>query len=86
MLYIFYCINIIIIISFLPFSSHALTGSPALTGTGTIVVNIDDVNDNKPAFALSQHFISIPEDAPTGTDVLLVSCSDPDAGLNGVVR
>ncbi|XP_075056154.1 protocadherin Fat 4 [Mixophyes fleayi] len=62
------------------------SGSPALTGTGTITVNIDDVNDNKPAFALSQHFISIPEDTPTGTDVLLVSCSDPDAGLNGVVR
>lgn len=62
------------------------SGSPALTGTGTITVNVDDVNDNKPAFALNQHFISISEDAPTGTDVLLLNCSDPDAGLNGVVR
>ncbi|XP_068136139.1 protocadherin Fat 4 [Hyperolius riggenbachi] len=62
------------------------SGSPALTGTGTVTVNVDDVNDNKPTFALKQHFISISEDAPTGTYVLLVNCSDPDAGLNGVVR
>lgn len=63
-----------------------IIGSPALTGTGTITVNVDDINDNKPAFALNQHFISISEDVPTGTDVLLLNCSDPDAGLNGVVR
>ncbi|XP_053317380.1 protocadherin Fat 4 [Spea bombifrons] len=62
------------------------SGNPALTGTGTITVNVDDINDNKPLFALSQHFITIPEDAPTGTDILLVNCSDPDAGVNGVIR
>ncbi|CAH2300904.1 protocadherin Fat 4 [Pelobates cultripes] len=62
------------------------SGSPSLTGTGTITVNVDDINDNKPSFALNRHIISIPEDAPTGTDILLVNCSDPDAGLNGVIR
>ncbi|KAG8454113.1 hypothetical protein GDO86_000669 [Hymenochirus boettgeri] len=61
-------------------------GSPALTGTGTIMVQVDDVNDNKPTFALNHHFITILESAPTGTDILLVNCSDPDAGQNGVIR
>uniref|UniRef100_A0A2K5L1M1 Protocadherin Fat 4 n=1 Tax=Cercocebus atys TaxID=9531 RepID=A0A2K5L1M1_CERAT len=61
-------------------------GSPALTGTGTISVIVDDVNDNVPTFASKAYFTTIPEDAPTGTDVLLVNASDADASTNAVVR
>ncbi|XP_021794476.2 protocadherin Fat 4 isoform X3 [Papio anubis] len=60
-------------------------GSPALTGTGTISVIVDDVNDNVPTFASKAYFTTIPEDAPTGTDVLLVNASDADASTNAVV-
>ncbi|XP_036985754.2 protocadherin Fat 4 isoform X1 [Artibeus jamaicensis] len=61
------------------------SGSPALTGTGTINVIVDDVNDNVPTFASKLYLTTIPEDAPTGTDVLLVSASDADASTNAVI-
>ncbi|XP_008579220.1 PREDICTED: LOW QUALITY PROTEIN: protocadherin Fat 4-like [Galeopterus variegatus] len=61
-------------------------GYPALTGTGTINVIVDDVNDNVPTFASKMYFTTIPEDAPTGTDVLLVNASDADASTNAVIR
>ncbi|KAI1238644.1 hypothetical protein IHE44_0013382 [Lamprotornis superbus] len=60
-------------------------GSPALTGTGTIAVTVDDVNDNVPTFALHMYFATVPEDAPTGTDILLVNSSDADASTNAVI-
>ncbi|KAH0615969.1 hypothetical protein JD844_026665, partial [Phrynosoma platyrhinos] len=62
------------------------SGSPALTGTGTIAVKVDDVNDNVPKFAFNMYSKTIPEDAPTGTDVLLVNSSDADASVNAIIR
>ncbi|XP_025729766.2 protocadherin Fat 4 [Callorhinus ursinus] len=61
------------------------SGSPALTGTGTISVIVDDINDNVPTFASKMYFTTISEDAPTGTDVLLVNASDADASTNAVI-
>ncbi|XP_014378445.1 protocadherin Fat 4 [Alligator sinensis] len=61
------------------------SGSPALTGTGTIAVTVDDVNDNVPTFAFNMYSTTIPEDAPTGTDILLVNSSDADASVNAVI-
>ncbi|XP_042193825.1 LOW QUALITY PROTEIN: protocadherin Fat 4 [Callorhinchus milii] len=61
------------------------SGSPALTGTGTISLIVDDINDNIPTFASNTFYASIPEDAPTGTDVLLVNSTDADEGSNAVV-
>uniref|UniRef100_A0A8B9X8Z2 Protocadherin Fat 4 n=1 Tax=Bos mutus grunniens TaxID=30521 RepID=A0A8B9X8Z2_BOSMU len=60
-------------------------GFPALTGTGTINVIVDDINDNVPTFASKMYFTTIPEDAPTGTDVILVNASDIDASTNAVI-
>ncbi|XP_030047622.1 protocadherin Fat 4 [Microcaecilia unicolor] len=60
-------------------------GSPSLTGTGTVTVKVDDVNDNSPTFAFNKYLASISEDARTGTDVLLVNASDGDADLNAVI-
>lgn len=68
------------------FKSHFPPGSPALTGTGTIAVTVDDVNDNVPTFAFKMYSTTIPEDAPTGTDILLVNSSDADASINAVIR
>lgn len=63
-----------------------LPGSPSLSGTGTVTVLVDDVNDNIPLFTASTFHTTIKEDAPTGTDVLLVNSSDADVGKNGVIR
>lgn len=61
-------------------------GSPSLSGTGTVTVQVNDVNDNVPIFTSSTFHTTIMEDAPTGTDVLLVNSSDADVGINGVIR
>lgn len=61
-------------------------GSPTLSGTGTVTVLVNDVNDNVPVFTSSTFHTTIMEDAPTGTDVLLVNSSDADVGVNGVIR
>ncbi|XP_061109179.1 protocadherin Fat 4 isoform X2 [Conger conger] len=61
------------------------SGSPSLSGTGTVTVQIDDVNDNIPVFTSGTFHATVPEDAPTGTDVLLVNTSDADAGPNGMI-
>uniref|UniRef100_A0A8C7NGT1 Protocadherin Fat 4 n=1 Tax=Oncorhynchus mykiss TaxID=8022 RepID=A0A8C7NGT1_ONCMY len=61
------------------------SGSPPLSGTGTVTVLVDDVNDNVPVFTSSTFHTTIAEDAPTGTDLLLVNSSDADVGLNGII-
>ncbi|XP_038648329.1 protocadherin Fat 4 isoform X1 [Scyliorhinus canicula] len=60
-------------------------GSPVLTGTGTITLIVDDVNDNIPTFAFKTYHATIPEDVSTGTDVLLVNATDVDEGSNAVI-
>ncbi|XP_030594964.1 protocadherin Fat 4 [Archocentrus centrarchus] len=61
------------------------SGTPSLSGTGTVTILVDDVNDNVPIFTSSTFHTTIMEDAPTGTDVLLVNSSDADVGVNGVI-
>lgn len=63
-----------------------LTGVPSLSGTCTVTVSVSDVNDNAPVFTASAFHTTVAEDAPTGTDVLLVNSSDADVGNNGVIR
>jgi len=63
-------------------------GSPPLTGSATVVVNVLDVNDNTPQFDVSDgeaYLFSIDEDQPAGTLVGQVSALDPDSGDNGNV-
>ncbi|XP_029297315.1 LOW QUALITY PROTEIN: protocadherin Fat 4 [Cottoperca gobio] len=61
------------------------SGNPSLSGTGTVTVLVDDVNDNVPVFTSSTFHTTIMENAPTGADVLLVNSSDADVGVNGVI-
>ncbi|XP_016096583.1 protocadherin Fat 4-like [Sinocyclocheilus grahami] len=60
-------------------------GTPSLSSSGTVMVLVGDVNDNIPSFSSMSFHTTIPEDAPTGTDVLLLNSSDADVGLNGVI-
>ncbi|KAG7458951.1 hypothetical protein MATL_G00226040, partial [Megalops atlanticus] len=61
------------------------SGSPPLRGTGTVVVHVEDANDNVPLFASTTFLTTVSEDAPTGTDVLLVNASDADTGPNAAI-
>ncbi|MCJ8739590.1 hypothetical protein PDJAM_G00048940 [Pangasius djambal] len=61
------------------------SGSPSLSGSATVTVLVDDVNDMVPLFSSSSYHTSISENAPTGSDVMLVNASDGDVGQNGVI-
>ncbi|XP_053422780.1 protocadherin gamma-A1 isoform X13 [Nycticebus coucang] len=60
-------------------------GDPVRSGTLQICVQVVDVNDNPPAFTQAQYHISVPENVPLGTQLLMVNATDPDEGANGEV-
>ncbi|XP_009999711.1 PREDICTED: protocadherin Fat 4-like [Chaetura pelagica] len=57
-------------------------GSPALTTTLTLLLNISDVNDNPPHFLQPSYDAFLPENNPPGSLLCTVSASDPDDGDN----
>ncbi|XP_067890511.1 protocadherin Fat 4-like [Heterodontus francisci] len=60
-------------------------GVPPLTGSGTIKIIVDDLNDNTPAFDQSLYTVTVSEAAPVGVTVLTIHAFDPDAGENGKI-
>ncbi len=54
------------------------TGIPPLTGTASVVINVENQNDNSPQFSAPQYVASILENATIATEVLSVSASDSD--------
>ena len=53
-------------------------GSPSLTGTTIVQIEVIDVNDNAPAFLQSLYQGTILEDDQPGTSILFVTATDPD--------
>jgi len=71
------------------FAKYDLTlcsGSPALTGSASVLVVIDDHNEYAPKFRPAVYRTAIAEDAALGTEVVTVTAFDEDAGEFGVVR
>ncbi|CAM4709171.1 unnamed protein product [Lepidochelys kempii] len=60
-------------------------GNPPLAGHCKVVVEVLDINDNAPELTITSHSLPVPEDAPPGTVVALISVSDRDSGDNGKV-
>ncbi|KAH7952967.1 hypothetical protein HPB49_002991 [Dermacentor silvarum] len=60
-------------------------GSPARTGSCTLVVTVVDENDEPPRFEQAVYSASVAEDAAPNTTVLAVRAHDPDLGLGGRV-
>ncbi|XP_035858565.1 protocadherin gamma-C5-like isoform X2 [Sander lucioperca] len=60
-------------------------GTPRMEGHCTLHIEVLDVNDNAPSIFLTSQPNSVPEDAPTGTVVALISARDLDSGDNGKV-
>ncbi|XP_074866062.1 protocadherin alpha-13-like [Carettochelys insculpta] len=56
-----------------------------LTGHSTLLVEVLDVNDNAPELRVTSLSVPVPEDAPPGTVVAVISVSDRDSGANGRV-
>ncbi|XP_004397930.1 PREDICTED: protocadherin alpha-10 [Odobenus rosmarus divergens] len=60
-------------------------GNPPMFGHCTILVEILDINDNAPELLVTSLSLSVPEDAPPGTVIALISVTDRDSGANGQV-
>ncbi|XP_053377420.1 cadherin-23-like [Mercenaria mercenaria] len=66
-------------LSFTMQASDAGTSPGALTGTFSLTLTIDDVNDNTPECSLSLYSASIAENAGASTSVSTIGCPDSDA-------
>lgn len=62
------------------------TGGPALTGEATINVLVTDINDHAPTFDLPRLSASIVEGQGEGLNIIQVTASDADSGLNAKIR
>ncbi|XP_039670005.1 protocadherin gamma-C5-like isoform X2 [Perca fluviatilis] len=60
-------------------------GTPRMEGHCTLHIEVLDVNDNAPSIFLTSQPNFVPEDAPSGTVVALISARDLDSGDNGKV-
>nr|XP_035979548.1 protocadherin alpha-4 isoform X9 [Halichoerus grypus] len=60
-------------------------GQPPLSGHCTVMVEVEDTNDNVPVMEFKSLSLPIREDAPLGTVIALISVYDLDSGANGQV-
>ncbi|KAJ8410896.1 hypothetical protein AAFF_G00188530 [Aldrovandia affinis] len=59
------------------------SGSPTMSSTVMVNIDISDVNDNPPYFTPSNYTAVIQENKPTGTSILQLSVTDKDSSHNG---
>ncbi|XP_068952990.1 protocadherin gamma-A4-like, partial [Petaurus breviceps papuanus] len=60
-------------------------GDPILSSSLRVPVTVLDANDNAPEFIQSVYSVNVPENLPQGTELLTVSATDLDEGINGEV-
>lgn len=63
-----------------------LTGTPPLTGSGSVRVVVEDVNDHSPEFDRSVYVAVVQENKPSGTFVVRTSATDLDEGDNAKIK
>uniref|UniRef100_A0ABD2XEJ9 Cadherin domain-containing protein n=1 Tax=Trichogramma kaykai TaxID=54128 RepID=A0ABD2XEJ9_9HYME len=61
-------------------------GQPPQSSTATVLLSLEDVNDNAPAFYPTSYFFPIAQDVGRGASVGKVHASDPDAKENAQIR
>ncbi|XP_041846854.1 protocadherin alpha-9-like [Melanotaenia boesemani] len=60
-------------------------GTPAKSGSMTVIVNVLDINDNAPVFSQTLYKATINENVKIGTSIITLNATDVDAGQNGEV-
>ncbi|XP_074100856.1 cadherin-related tumor suppressor fat [Cotesia typhae] len=61
-------------------------GTPPQSSTATVLLSLDDVNDNAPVFYPQRYLMPIPEDTSPGTSIGKVKAIDIDARENARVK
>uniref|UniRef100_A0A3Q2XXH9 Cadherin domain-containing protein n=1 Tax=Hippocampus comes TaxID=109280 RepID=A0A3Q2XXH9_HIPCM len=54
--------------------------------SAVVMVTIVDCNDNAPVFASTEYHVEVSENSHTGTSLVQVNATDPDMGVNSVLR
>ncbi|XP_033109345.1 cadherin-23-like, partial [Anneissia japonica] len=54
----------------------------AMSSTALVIVTILDENDNRPLFTQNVYTANVAEDVPMGTNIIQVSATDADVGVN----
>uniref|UniRef100_H2ZZL6 Protocadherin-16 n=1 Tax=Latimeria chalumnae TaxID=7897 RepID=H2ZZL6_LATCH len=62
------------------------SGSPSLSSTSTVIVQVEDVNDNEPIFEQQVYDVSVQEHTALGACFIQVTATDADSGPFGTVR
>ncbi|CAL4152665.1 unnamed protein product, partial [Meganyctiphanes norvegica] len=60
-------------------------GTPPLSATMLVNVNITDINDNAPIFTQSVYDVTVKENSRIGLSIFQIAANDPDFGINGEV-
>ena len=60
-------------------------GTPSLSSTATIIISIQDVNDEIPSFYPTDYYVNILENRTSGISVVTVQAFDGDYGNDGTV-
>ncbi|XP_057397343.1 protocadherin alpha-12 isoform X4 [Balaenoptera acutorostrata] len=60
-------------------------GSPSLSATASVSVEVSDVNDNAPAFVQPEYTVLVKENNPPGCHIFTVTARDADAQENALV-
>lgn len=55
-------------------------GTPARTGSTTVSVLVEDVNDDRPVFVQDFYNLEVPSSAPVLTSIVNLNASDRDSG------
>ncbi|KAK8407296.1 hypothetical protein O3P69_002092 [Scylla paramamosain] len=61
------------------------TGVPSLSASATVVVQLNNINDEEPVFGKPIYDGEVPENSPAGTPIINVTAVDADKGMFGVV-
>ncbi|XP_038556112.1 protocadherin alpha-9-like [Micropterus salmoides] len=60
-------------------------GTPAKSGSMTIIINVLDINDNPPVFSQTLYKASVHENVKIDTSIITINATDSDAGQNGQI-
>lgn len=61
-------------------------GTPSLSSSVTVTVQVVDLNDNRPVFDMSVYNVTIPENNVLGSIVFRIPATDEDSTSNGELR
>ncbi|XP_013793311.1 cadherin EGF LAG seven-pass G-type receptor 2-like, partial [Limulus polyphemus] len=61
-------------------------GVPQLSGTATVLVRVDDINDNPPQFDRESYTVLVPEEKEPPFKVFEMNAADKDEGENALIK